>query len=186
MPTLSESEQLFPEPSISNKPVTSSDMILRGMLGGQSSEQWIAKYERSHQHPVNRLCHTYEIYPHHPDLGCRFRRSILPPSPVVAGVRTSLRSDGCFSSSATRLKASRRNSFTTGVFCLLACDGGGPRSTAEHEPPSVDLVLSNTFPLPRWRHPERSRLSGGAKETHPVDPFRADPSPRWKKHRASG
>jgi uncharacterized membrane protein YGL010W len=31
------------------------------MLGGQSSEQWIAKYERSHQHPVNRICHTYGI-----------------------------------------------------------------------------------------------------------------------------
>ena len=31
------------------------------MLGGQTSEQWIAKYERSHQHPVNRACHTLGI-----------------------------------------------------------------------------------------------------------------------------
>ena len=29
--------------------------------GGQSNEEWIAKYERSHQHPVNRLCDTYGI-----------------------------------------------------------------------------------------------------------------------------
>jgi uncharacterized membrane protein YGL010W len=42
-------------------PVTPSGIIVRGMLGGQSSEEWIAKYERSHQHPVNRLCHTYGI-----------------------------------------------------------------------------------------------------------------------------
>ena len=33
----------------------------RAMLGPYSSEQWIARYERSHQHPVNRLCHTYGI-----------------------------------------------------------------------------------------------------------------------------
>ena len=31
------------------------------MLGPYSSEQWVARYERSHQHPVNRLCHTYGI-----------------------------------------------------------------------------------------------------------------------------
>ena len=33
----------------------------RAMLGPYSSQQWIARYERSHQHPVNRLCHTYGI-----------------------------------------------------------------------------------------------------------------------------
>jgi uncharacterized membrane protein YGL010W len=31
------------------------------MLGAQNSDQWIAKYARSHQHPVNRVCHTYGI-----------------------------------------------------------------------------------------------------------------------------
>jgi uncharacterized membrane protein YGL010W len=31
------------------------------MLGGRTSEQWIAQYSSSHQHPVNRLCHTYGI-----------------------------------------------------------------------------------------------------------------------------
>jgi len=31
------------------------------MLGEYSSEQWIARYSRSHQHPVNRLCHTFGI-----------------------------------------------------------------------------------------------------------------------------
>lgn len=31
------------------------------MLGGLTSEQWIAQYSSSHQHPVNRLCHTFGI-----------------------------------------------------------------------------------------------------------------------------
>jgi len=31
------------------------------MLGNRSSEQWIAQYATSHQHPVNRLCHTLGI-----------------------------------------------------------------------------------------------------------------------------
>jgi uncharacterized membrane protein YGL010W len=26
-----------------------------------SSNEWIARYERSHQHPLNRLCHTFGI-----------------------------------------------------------------------------------------------------------------------------
>lgn len=58
---MSQSQQLFPEPSVSNKGLNSSGIIVRGMLGGQTSEQWIAKYQRSHQHPVNRVCHTYGI-----------------------------------------------------------------------------------------------------------------------------
>jgi uncharacterized membrane protein YGL010W len=31
------------------------------MLGNRSSEQWISQYAASHQHPVNRLCHTLGI-----------------------------------------------------------------------------------------------------------------------------
>jgi uncharacterized membrane protein YGL010W len=31
------------------------------MLGGKTSEQWIAQYAESHQHPVNRVCHTFGI-----------------------------------------------------------------------------------------------------------------------------
>jgi uncharacterized membrane protein YGL010W len=31
------------------------------MMGGRSSEQWIARYATSHQHPVNRFCHTLGI-----------------------------------------------------------------------------------------------------------------------------
>ena len=31
------------------------------MLGGRSWDEWIAQYARSHQHPVNRLCHTLGI-----------------------------------------------------------------------------------------------------------------------------
>lgn len=31
------------------------------MLGGKTSEQWIAQYASSHQHPVNRTLHTFGI-----------------------------------------------------------------------------------------------------------------------------
>ena len=31
------------------------------MLGNRTSEQWIAQYSASHQHPVNRACHTLGI-----------------------------------------------------------------------------------------------------------------------------
>ena len=32
-----------------------------GMLGGRSWESWIAEYSESHQHPLNRLTHTFGI-----------------------------------------------------------------------------------------------------------------------------
>ena len=31
------------------------------MLGGKSWDEWIAQYASSHQHPVNRTCHTIGI-----------------------------------------------------------------------------------------------------------------------------
>ena len=31
------------------------------MLGGKSWDDWIARYSQSHQHPVNRVCHTLGI-----------------------------------------------------------------------------------------------------------------------------
>ena len=31
------------------------------MFGGRTSEQWVAQYASSHQHPVNRACHTFGI-----------------------------------------------------------------------------------------------------------------------------
>ena len=31
------------------------------MLGNKTSEQWIAEYSLSHQHPFNRFCHTVGI-----------------------------------------------------------------------------------------------------------------------------
>lgn len=31
------------------------------MLGNRTSDQWIAQYSASHQHPVNRACHTVGI-----------------------------------------------------------------------------------------------------------------------------
>lgn len=31
------------------------------MLGGRSWDEWISRYGHSHQHPLNRLCHTLGI-----------------------------------------------------------------------------------------------------------------------------
>jgi uncharacterized membrane protein YGL010W len=31
------------------------------MLAGKSWDEWIRQYAGSHQHPVNRLCHTFGI-----------------------------------------------------------------------------------------------------------------------------
>jgi uncharacterized membrane protein YGL010W len=31
------------------------------MLGNRTNEQWIAQYASSHQHPINRACHTLGI-----------------------------------------------------------------------------------------------------------------------------
>jgi uncharacterized membrane protein YGL010W len=31
------------------------------VLGGRTTEQWVAQYSRSHQHPVNRFCHSFGI-----------------------------------------------------------------------------------------------------------------------------
>jgi len=31
------------------------------MLGGKPWEEWIAQYAQSHQHPINRVCHTFGI-----------------------------------------------------------------------------------------------------------------------------
>jgi uncharacterized membrane protein YGL010W len=31
------------------------------MLGNRPMSEWIARYEQSHQHPLNRLCHTFGI-----------------------------------------------------------------------------------------------------------------------------
>ena len=31
------------------------------MLGGKSWDEWISQYAKSHQHPVNRTCHTFGI-----------------------------------------------------------------------------------------------------------------------------
>jgi uncharacterized membrane protein YGL010W len=31
------------------------------MPGTKTPDEWVARYERSHQHPVNRFCHTLGI-----------------------------------------------------------------------------------------------------------------------------
>jgi uncharacterized membrane protein YGL010W len=33
----------------------------RRMMGGRTSEEWVAQYATSHQHPINRMCHTFGI-----------------------------------------------------------------------------------------------------------------------------
>lgn len=38
-----------------------TDVWSTSLTGGHTSEQWIARYSRSHQHPVNRVCHTLGI-----------------------------------------------------------------------------------------------------------------------------
>jgi uncharacterized membrane protein YGL010W len=35
--------------------------MLPGMLSGRSWDSWIAEYAESHQHPLNRLTHTFGI-----------------------------------------------------------------------------------------------------------------------------
>lgn len=35
--------------------------IMLGVLGGRTHEQWISQYSSSHQHPLNRICHTVGI-----------------------------------------------------------------------------------------------------------------------------
>jgi uncharacterized membrane protein YGL010W len=52
------------------------------MLGGRSSEQWVAQYASSHEHPVNRACHT---------VGIPLIVASLAAVPVAAGTRHSLR-----------------------------------------------------------------------------------------------
>lgn len=32
-----------------------------GVLGERTNEEWISQYSSSHQHPVNRICHTLGI-----------------------------------------------------------------------------------------------------------------------------
>jgi uncharacterized membrane protein YGL010W len=31
------------------------------MMGGRTSDEWVAQYATSHQHPINRICHTFGI-----------------------------------------------------------------------------------------------------------------------------
>jgi uncharacterized membrane protein YGL010W len=49
------------------------------LFSTRSWEDWIAEYERGHQHPVNRLCHTFGIPLVASSLG------LLPVSLLVPG-----------------------------------------------------------------------------------------------------
>lgn len=35
--------------------------MMLAMLGGRSWDSWIAEYEQGHQHPMNRMTHTFGI-----------------------------------------------------------------------------------------------------------------------------
>jgi uncharacterized membrane protein YGL010W len=56
------SQESLPAANVRTKTTTATCSIIPdGMFGARTSDQWIAKYARSHQHPVNRVCHTYGI-----------------------------------------------------------------------------------------------------------------------------
>ncbi|HTS09926.1 MAG TPA: DUF962 domain-containing protein [Candidatus Eisenbacteria bacterium] len=55
------SEESLPAASVRTKATATCSIIPDDMFGARNSDQWIAKYARSHQHPVNRVCHTYGI-----------------------------------------------------------------------------------------------------------------------------
>ena len=38
-----------------------SGVPFRNMWGGKSNQQWVSQYATSHQHPMNRVCHTFGI-----------------------------------------------------------------------------------------------------------------------------
>ena len=47
----------------SSEPLPSAGLVydLTAMLGDRSSQEWVDQYATSHQHPVNRVCHTLGI-----------------------------------------------------------------------------------------------------------------------------
>jgi hypothetical protein len=101
------------------------------MLGNRTSEQWIAQYSTSHQHPINRACHTLGI----PLIllsvvlflasGFLHRLWIYALALFLLG--------WIFQFIGTPSKASRPNSSTTGASSSSASAGGGQRSTAKPE-----------------------------------------------------
>src|ERR1051326_3629691 len=46
---------------LANPNLLKNSCIIKAMLGGRTNEQWIAQYASSHQHPVNRACHSLGI-----------------------------------------------------------------------------------------------------------------------------
>jgi uncharacterized membrane protein YGL010W len=50
---------MFLPETCDQRPAT--DVSSSAMLGGRTNEEWIAQYASSHQHPVNRFCHTFGI-----------------------------------------------------------------------------------------------------------------------------
>ena len=101
------------------------------MFGNRTSAEWVAQYASSHQHPVNRLCHTFGI----PLIRSRCSPCLRCRSTIAHGNPRQCCSspDGRFSLSATPLRASRRSSSMTGASFSSACAGGGPRCKGGRE-----------------------------------------------------
>ena len=91
-------------------------------LGGRPWEEWIAQYGRSHEHPVNRLCHTIGI----PLIVISLLVGLVALAvPGLWWIAAALFVSGGSSSSwVTRSRESRRSSSTTGASSSSACDGG--------------------------------------------------------------
>ena len=102
------------------------------LLGQRPMSDWIRQYAESHQHPVNRWCHTLGI------------PMIVVSLVVAAGGRRlagacggrppcSSSPAGCCSSSATPSRASRPSSSRTGGSCSSASAGGSRSSGARRD-----------------------------------------------------
>jgi hypothetical protein len=92
------------------------------MLGTRTWNEWIAQYESSHQHPLNRLCHNIGI----PVIALSILIApavLILPDWCLFPLRSSVSAGSC-SSSATASKASAPSSSTITVSYSWVCDGG--------------------------------------------------------------
>ncbi len=101
------------------------------MLGGKSWDEWIAQYSLSHQHPINRVCHTIGI----PLIAVSlplFLVAIAVPGgwPIPLGL---FLVGWLFQFAGMPSKGSHRSSSRIGAFCSWDFGGGSPRSGAESE-----------------------------------------------------
>ena len=114
------------------------------MLGNRPMSEWIARYTQSHQHPINRLCHTFGI----PMIAASvplFLAAIFVEGlwPIPLGLFVV---GGSCSSSVITTRASRPSSSMIGASCWWASAGGSPRSGAAHSRQLVPLLFLIVLP----------------------------------------